>query len=248
MKKIISIIIGVLFVSSCFSQTVTLPPYYGVANSGFICGVSKVVDADGNAYSTVKIGDQCWMAENLRYLPNVVGPDVKSTSEPCYYVHGYMGTDINEAKQQGTYLVYGVLYNWPAAMVSCPTGWHLPSDDELKQLELSIGMPASMINLTGWRGTNEASKLAGNSNLWNSGPLKSDSEFGTSNFNAIPAGFFNGYFDNFYAPGANSVIPSSTASSEYNIFCREVASHKTQLSRSNSLIKSHGVPVRCVKD
>ncbi len=232
------------------AQTVVLPPYFGVASSDFKCGTSKVVDSEGNSYATVQIGDQCWMAENLRYLPNVVGPDVKSTSEPCYYVHGYGGTDVNEAKQQETYLLYGVLYNWPAASISCPVGWHLPSDDELKELEISIGMPMSQINLTGWRGTNQGSILAGNADLWNAGLLKMNAMFGTSGFDAIPAGFYNAYSDNFYFVGYNSVIVSSTVynETENKVFYRELGSDRATLGRHNSLIKSHGVPVRCIKD
>lgn len=42
----------------------------------------------------------------------------------------YQGTDVNEAKATTNYRNYGVLYNWKAALESCPTGWHLPTDAE----------------------------------------------------------------------------------------------------------------------
>lgn len=118
------------------------------------CGV--LVDArDGNAYRTVQIGSQCWMADNLRYLPAVAGAHAEWVhgEGPNYSVYGYYGSDdpvnsVDIAMEQKNYLYYGVLYNWAAAMAEapssdtnpsgvqgvCPAGWHLPSDAEWKQL------------------------------------------------------------------------------------------------------------------
>ncbi len=104
---------------------------------------------DSNVYKTVTIGSQTWMAENLKYLPSVVGPGTWSETQAYYYVNGYDGTDVAAAKAHPNYTPYGVLYNWPAAMAGagtsdlnpsgvrgiCPAGWHLPSDDEWTQLE-----------------------------------------------------------------------------------------------------------------
>ncbi len=109
---------------------------------------------DGKVYNTVTIGEQVWMAENLAYLPIVVGPEACSLepgheADKYYYVNGYNGTDVAAAKATTNYQTYGVLYNWPAAMNGatssdanpsgvqgiCPDGWHLPSDAEWMQLE-----------------------------------------------------------------------------------------------------------------
>lgn len=103
---------------------------------------------DGNLYTWVKIGNQVWMAENLKYLPEVIGPGAGSETTPYYYVYDYNGTDVIAAKATANYQNYGALYNWPAAMNGaqsssanpstvqgvCPTGWHLPSDAEWTQL------------------------------------------------------------------------------------------------------------------
>jgi uncharacterized protein (TIGR02145 family) len=94
---------------------------------------------DGNVYKTIKIGNQVWMAENLRYLPRVVGPEIGSLTEACYYVYDYEGTNVTDAKGQANYIAYGVLYNWSAAKVASPAGWHLPSDAEWTQLNYYLG-------------------------------------------------------------------------------------------------------------
>ncbi|MFO7790808.1 MAG: fibrobacter succinogenes major paralogous domain-containing protein, partial [Bacteroidales bacterium] len=108
---------------------------------------------DGNHYDVIKIGDQIWMAENLKYLPSVVGPETGSDTTPFYYVYGYNGTNVNDAKATPRYDTYGVLYNWPAAMGGsassssnpsgvqgvCPPGWHLPSDAEWTELATYLG-------------------------------------------------------------------------------------------------------------
>jgi len=94
---------------------------------------------DGSVYKTVKIGKQVWMAENLRYLPNVVSQETGSYTTPYYYVYDYEGTNVSAAKVTANYKTYGVLYNWPAACSSCPSGWHLPSNEEWTQLTDYLG-------------------------------------------------------------------------------------------------------------
>jgi uncharacterized protein (TIGR02145 family) len=109
----------------------------------------SIIDSrDGQVYKIVQIGDQIWMAENLKYLPSVVLSSNGYTTVPYYYVLDYEGTDVNAAKATANYAIYGVLYNWPAAMNNasssesnpsmvqgiCSDGWHLPSDAEWKQL------------------------------------------------------------------------------------------------------------------
>lgn len=94
---------------------------------------------DGNVYHTVTIGTQLWMVENLRYLPSVVVPDTGSLTKPYYYVYGYNGTNVNDAKATTNYTTYGVLYNWEAAKTAAPTGWHLPTDADWTKLTNYLG-------------------------------------------------------------------------------------------------------------
>jgi uncharacterized protein (TIGR02145 family) len=89
---------------------------------------------DGNTYRTVQIGNQCWLAENLSYLPSVCPATTTPDGSAFYYVYDYQGNSVNEAKTTANYQNYGVLYNWAAALQACPPGWHLPSDAEWSAL------------------------------------------------------------------------------------------------------------------
>ena len=127
-----SLLLAIVVLNSGCDQ----PSYFGV------------ISHEGYDYSTVLIGEQCWFAENCRYLPSVSpSKDVRyrdsasSTTEPYYYVYGYEGIDVAEAMSTSNYATYGVLYNWPAVMTEgiCPTGWHIPSDEEFTQLTDFLG-------------------------------------------------------------------------------------------------------------
>jgi uncharacterized protein (TIGR02145 family) len=117
-------------------------------------------ERDGQIYSTVRIGDQIWMAENLRYFPgfpdptSVNLPEDGSTTEPRYYAYGYYGPETLDIAI-ANFVNYGILYNWPAAMQGeessssnpsgvqgvCPDGWHLPSEAEWVQLTDFVRTP-----------------------------------------------------------------------------------------------------------
>jgi len=159
-----------------------------------------MTDQDGNTYKTVKIGNQWWMAENLKvthYCNGDAIPNVTDNSEwEGLYTGAYCAYDNNESNAD----TYGYLYNWYAVDDSrniAPEGWHVPTDEEWKELEMYLGMSQTEVDKEGWRGTNEGSKLAGNASLWYDGVLKNNSSFGQSGFTALPGGKrypLNGYF------------------------------------------------------
>jgi uncharacterized protein (TIGR02145 family) len=95
-------------------------------------------ERDGNSYCTITYGNQVWMAENLRYMPVVNRCSDYTNYESRYYVYGYNGTDLDEAKSLYNYLEYGTIYNYIAAQTACPSGWHLPTDAEWTELEIYL--------------------------------------------------------------------------------------------------------------
>ena len=111
----------------------------------------KLIDSrDMSQYNIVEIGNQTWMAENLRFYPfdvEVSDPEIESTTQPLYYVYGFQG-DFEDPEALQTFSLSGLLYNWAAAFEGeagsdtnpsgvkgiCPEGWHLPSEAEWQEL------------------------------------------------------------------------------------------------------------------
>jgi len=185
---------------------------------------------DGNVYQTVTIGNQIWMAENLKYLPSVVGPGTGSQTLPNYYVYGYSGTTVADAKFTANYTTYGVLYNWTAACNSCPAGWHLPSDAEWTKLTDFVG-----------GSSNSGTKLKSTSG-WISGGNGRD-EYG---FTALPGGG-RGIFGTFdYVGLVGSWWSASEFSTDYAWY-HYVSYNYSNVSRLN-YYKALGLSVRCVRD
>jgi uncharacterized protein (TIGR02145 family) len=103
---------------------------------------SNVIDYDGNTYPTVVIGNQTWMATNLKTTHYMDGSTISlvtsnnswsSLTTGAYCTYNNDPTNLN---------VLGALYNWFAVMDSrnlCPSGWHVPSDAEWSTLTTFLG-------------------------------------------------------------------------------------------------------------
>ena len=137
-------------------------------------GVPVVTDYDSNIYTTVQIGNQCWMRENMNathysdgtaLVDGTGAGQISAYSEVKYWFY-YDDSPPNAP-------VYGRLYTWTAAVNYywaitlpqkpqgiCPVGWHIPGDDEWKTLESFLGMdPASLNDCRYYRGSDEGGKL-----------------------------------------------------------------------------------------
>jgi uncharacterized protein (TIGR02145 family) len=196
---------------------------------------------DGYVYKTVKIGNQIWMAENLAYLPSVNPSTSVSSINPCYYVYDYNGTSLVVAKASSNYTTRGVLYNWEAAKISCPDGWHLPSDEEWMQLETTLGIAQSQTGNILWRGTDQGTQMKTTTGWYNNG-----NGTNSSGFTAVPSGYveLGGYFTNLTRC---SFWWSSSDGGSGNAWRRHLDFEYSGIYRYNNS-KSYGFSVRCVKD
>jgi len=103
---------------------------------------ASLTDIDGNTYNVVKIGNQCWMSENLkttRFKDNTeIGYTINNGEWMSSNVALYAWYESDEAFY-GSH--YGALYNWHAANSDklCPDGWHVPTKEEFEALASYLG-------------------------------------------------------------------------------------------------------------
>lgn len=155
--------------------------------------IQTMTDIDGNVYDVVKIGDQWWMAENLKVTHYRNGEAIPEAT---------MAADTWSGSSSGVRCVYddeeinadtcGYLYNWYAVTGSCniaPEGWHVPTDADWKELEMALGMSQADANDSYYRGGNQGSKLAGDAGIWVDGTLDANPAFGESGFCGLPGGY-----------------------------------------------------------
>ena len=108
----------------------------------------NITDVDGNTYKTVYIGNQQWMAENLKtskYNDGTVIPNVTDNTE---WSNLSTGAWCNYENSDSLGRIYGKLYNWYAVSATsngnknvCPSGWHAPTDSEWTVLTDYLGGP-----------------------------------------------------------------------------------------------------------
>ncbi len=199
---------------------------------------------DKKEYKWVKIGEQIWMAENLAYLPFVSSTENDNLDKPNFYVYGYNGTNADSAKATINYSEYGVLYNWQAAIISCPVGWHLPTDEEWKELEIELGMSVDQANehvSPFYRGTDQGMKMKTSRGWHNNGNGNN-----VSRFSGLPSGFrfVNGSYS--YIEGFGYWWSSSDALSS-SAWGRGLSYNNCCVFR-NSFNKRNGLCIRCVKN
>ena len=247
-----------LFISN--SNFVIIPGLYA---ANLVCEDS-VQDADGNWYDVVKIGSQCWMAENLNvgtYVPVAAGGQAPAgTQKYCQNLSG-----VNDPA-----CPFGGLYEWDEMMDGsltcngtgappndgcvtvvqgiCPTGWHIPSHYEWTTLEKNVGSnPGAFpydVTTTGLLGTDEGGSLkqTGITN-WttpNTGATNS------SAFTALPGGY--SWSGAFFNVGSNGYWWSATENSGTDAWGRYLNYTEARINRNYGTNKAFGFSVRCLQD
>ncbi len=211
---------------------------------------NTVTDIDGNVYKTVMIGNQVWMAENLRVTHYRDGTSIPQLSKKGDWARMTDGAFCQYDNNFGNSITYGSLYNWHAVTDThrlAPEGWHIPNDAEWAALEQTLGMNRSSLKVWKWRGTNEGSKLC-NTFLWKKGRLTNNPGFNTSGFNALPGGYrktFN--LGSYYYVGSQALFWTTTEYTNDTAVGRKIGYDNSGVYRYYYDKKS-GFSVRCVKD
>ncbi len=242
----------------------TTPPYdvtpISTRNSFTVGSVSicpaTVTDIDGNVYNTVQIGDQCWMAENLkvqRYRNGVVIPTNLSNWTSLTF-GAYVVYDNILANKD----IYGLLYNWFATVDPqglCPLGWHVPSDAEWTQM-ITVLDPSTCGSCIGISHSSTAGgkmkttgTLFDGTGLWESPNVGANN---TSGFSGLPGGVRIGGVSMsplYNSQGRRSLWWSTTAPtfSVYSAWVR-ILWYDYSGSTRDAVEKQAGLSVRCIKD
>jgi len=177
-------------------------------------GIPTITDPrDGQVYPTVQIGTQCWLQKNMNY---------NTGNSWCY--------DNNSSNCN----TYGRLYDWQTALGACPSGWHLPSDDEWTALTTFLG---------GESVAGGKMKEAGTVH-WHS---PNTGATNSSGYTALPGGDRDSD-GNFHNLTNNAAFWSSTEYSSICVWSRLLYYNFEPLYRYNTSHKTGSFSVRCVQD
>ncbi len=219
-----------------------------------------VTDIDGNEYITVIIGDQEWMAENLRVSKYNNGDNIPTGLSDAQWSNTTSGAYSIYDNSSDMLEAYGALYNWYAvddARGLCPASWSVPSDNDWTQLVNYVvdqGYPNQWDDPNGAGNALKSCYQAGSPEggecdtsehpRWNS----HDTHYGFDEFgfSALPGGdrSSSGSFD---FVGDNGYLWSATEDSVTNAWIRVMRSSGGSLHRGLYSNKRGGLSVRCVR-
>lgn len=195
----------------------------------------RMTDQQGNVYKTVKIGNQVWMAENLRTTIYNDGSEILNISNNEAWHDAKEGAYCNYKNNESYKNVYGHIYNYWAIRTNilAPKGWHIPSVEEWENLINFLGGN----NVTGTK-----LKEVGITH-WNNSNVQATNETG---FTAVPAGARNndGVFGGIFDQAAWWCFNGQKTGylSYYSI------RSDSQSLNKNACYPEVGMSIRCIKD
>ena len=224
---------------------------------------SNLTDFDGNVYSVVQIGNQCWMSENLKVThysdgtSMIDGTGVGNVSGD-YSTKYFFDYNDNSSNTN----VYGKLYSWAAMLDGmvcgsfnpeerkgvCPDGWHIPDNADWNELsgviDSQYGVGSLEWNLTGDLGSDVGSNLKdASSSFWNTSISTSTNNSG---FSALPSGYRLSTGTYLYL-GTEGYFWSSQANCSFYGWYRKLSYNKSTIHK-NFMNKGAAFSVRCLKD
>ena len=203
-----------------------------------------VTDYDGNAYGMVTIGSQVWLTSNLNVTHYRNGEVIPLVTDGTTWSNLQNGAYCNYENSSLNADTYGKLYNFYTTVDSrglCPIGWRVPTDNDWKELEMSLGMSQTDADAYGWRGTNEGSKLKSTSG-WNSDGNGTD----ISGFTALPGGYRDENGGTFSNIGNAAHFYTATEQDHSTAWIRGLLNVNLNVNRAY-YSKNKGFSVRCIQ-
>jgi uncharacterized protein (TIGR02145 family) len=204
----------------------------------------KMTDQEGNVYKTIIIGSQEWMAENLKTSTYRNGNNIPNITNSLWFSLNN-GAFCNYNNETTGECPLGKLYNWYAVVDSrnlCPTGWHIPTNQEwnnlIGELDPNSNTIANVVQSTIAGGKLKSTET----NNWISPNVSANNESG---FSGLGGGgrYFNGYFD----IGNYGIWWSSTSVDSGSAWSRFLYHNNGDIAKSSNL-KQDGFSVRCLRD
>lgn len=199
---------------------------------------TPVVDVDGNTYTTVVIGDQVWMAQNLKTTRLSDGTDIPMVADNIAWnsltTPGYCWYRNDENTNKN---LYGALYNWYTVNSGklCPEGWHVPSEDEWATLENFVGNEYVAGGILKESGTEH----------WVSPNVDAINDYG---FTALPGGYRTGlYVGTFRTKRFYGWWWTSTEVDPSGARAR-LMTYDSSENVPGTAFKKNGYSVRCIKN
>ena len=199
-------------------------------------GVLQLKDADENLYSVVKIGEQYWMAENLKTIKYNDGTPIAKVTDNTEWYNLSTGAYCWYNNDSATYEAdYGKLYNFFTISTGklCPTGWHVPDETELNVLIDYLGGLSVASGKLKETGTTH----------WTSPNIGATNETG---FTGLPDGYRE-MLGTFYEANQFGKFWLSTTYGPTAAYFFELNYANTEVWVSSVSTKS-GHSVRCIKD
>ncbi|MEN8225352.1 MAG: FISUMP domain-containing protein [Bacteroidota bacterium] len=213
--------------------------------SGEPCPGTPTVFYEGEYYATVLIGNQCWLKRNLNVGTMITG-NLEMTDNNIIEKYCYGNIPDNCA-------TYGGLYQWDEMMQYttsqgaqgiCPPDWHLPTDEEWKQLEGTVdsqyGYPDPEWDNAFWRGYDAGERLKSGIGWYNYG--NGSNLYG---FLGLPGGYRNTNGTFFTLTSSGNFWSSSVEGA--NAWIRALSYEYSGVSRS-AYNHTYGYSVRCLRD
>ncbi len=213
----------------------------------------KVIDIDGNIYTTVTIGNQVWMVENLRTTKYRNGDPIPLVSDNAAWIALSTGAwcDYDNITANGT--VYGHLYNHYAMRDSrniAPQGWHVATKLEWETLQAYL--INNGYNYDGTKTDNKTGKAFASSTLWTTfstiGTVGNNiSTNNTSGLNVLPSGYRDANNGSFATVNSRAYLWLSDSADALAGWCFYLR-NTLQGCYNNTGHARGGFAVRCVKD